>query len=182
MQQATASAPAAVQDQALAAAAEKAHASVQDGRLVVDWSDASERSYWVGELTPAVAKQVSDSSDSGSSTMSTNDTSFLTGADSRLTRPFMAGFNASSVTIYWVGLGVILLAFVLTWFFRVPPLRQRSALQEQADAAGAKRNADDDRLSAEDELEAAAGLAAAEAGSFTGPMTGSTPTQPARRR
>ncbi|MGG7305991.1 MDR family MFS transporter [Curtobacterium sp. AB451] len=182
VQQATASAPAAVQDQALAAAAEKAHASVQDGTLVVDWSDASERSSWVGELTPAVAKQVSDSSDSGSSTMSTNDTSFLTGADSRLTRPFMAGFNASSVTIYWVGLGVILLAFVLTWFFRVPPLRQRSALQEQADAAGAKRDADDGRLSAEDELEAAAGLAAAEAGSFTGPMTGSTPTQPARRR
>jgi hypothetical protein len=113
--------------------------------------------------------------------MSTNDTSFLTGADSRLTRPFMAGFNASSVTIYWVGLGVILLAFVLTWFFRVPPLRQRSALQERADAAGAQR-ADDDRLSAEDELETAAGLAAAEAGSFTGPMTGSTPTQPAQRR
>ncbi|OII20114.1 MFS transporter permease [Curtobacterium sp. MCBA15_013] len=181
VQQSTASAPAAVQAQALAAAADQAHASVQDGKLVVDWSDAAQRSYWVGELTPAVAKQVSDGSGSGSSTMSTNDTSFLTGADSRLTRPFMAGFNASSVTIYWVGLGVILLAFVLTWFFRVPPLRQRSALQERADAAGAQR-ADDDRLSAEDELETAAGLAAAEAGSFTGPMTGSTPTQPAQRR
>ncbi|MCC8909272.1 MDR family MFS transporter [Curtobacterium sp. GD1] len=181
VQQSTASAPAAVQAQALAAAADQAHASVQDGKLVVDWSDAAQRSYWVGELTPAVAKQVSDGSGSGSSTMSTNDTSFLTGADSRLTRPFMAGFNASSVTIYWVGLGVILLAFVLTWFFRVPPLRQRSALQERADAAGAQRS-DDDRLSAEDELETAAGLAAAEAGSFTGPMTGSTPTQPAQRR
>ncbi|MFJ3320196.1 MDR family MFS transporter [Curtobacterium sp. NPDC086286] len=181
VQQSTASAPAAVQAQALAAAADQAHASVQDGKLVVDWSDAAQRSYWVGELTPAVAKQVADGSGSGSSTMSTNDTSFLTGADSRLTRPFMAGFNASSVTIYWVGLGVILLAFVLTWFFRVPPLRQRSALQERADAAGAQR-ADDDRLSAEDELETAAGLAAAEAGSFTGPMTGSTPTQPAQRR
>ncbi|WP_175475775.1 MULTISPECIES: MDR family MFS transporter [unclassified Curtobacterium] len=181
VQQSTASAPAAVQAQALAAAADQAHASVQDGKLVVDWSDSAQRSYWVGELTPAVAKQVSDGSGSGSSTMSTNDTSFLTGADSRLTRPFMAGFNASSVTIYWVGLGVILLAFVLTWFFRVPPLRQRSALQERADAAGAQR-ADDDRLSAEDELETAAGLAAAEAGSFTGPMTGSTPTQPAQRR
>ncbi|MFJ2979270.1 MDR family MFS transporter [Curtobacterium sp. NPDC087082] len=181
VQQSTASAPAAVQAQALAAAADQAHASVQDGKLVVDWSDAAQRSYWVGELTPAVAKQVADGSGSGSSTMSTNDTSFLTGADSRLTRPFMAGFNASSVTIYWVGLGVILLAFVLTWFFRVPPLRQRSALQERADAAGAQRT-DDDRLSAEDELETAAGLAAAEAGSFTGPMTGSTPTQPAQRR
>ena len=30
---------------------------------------------------------------------------------------------------------MILLAFVLTWFFRVPPLRKTSALQEQADAA-----------------------------------------------
>ena len=173
VRQSTASAPATVQDAALAAAADKAHASVQDGTLVVDWSDASQRTYWVGELTPAVAKQVSDGSGSGNSTISTNDTSFLTGADTRLTRPFMAGFNASSVTIYWVGLGVILLAFVLTWFFRVPPLRQRSALQERADAAGSGAAGP----SPEDELEASAGLAAAEAGSFTGPMTGSTPTQ-----
>ena len=205
VRQATASAPAAVQDEALSAAAEKAHASVQDGTLTVDWSDASQRSYWVGELTPAVAKQVADGSGSGNSTISTNDTSFLTGADSRLTRPFMAGFNASSVTIYWVGLGVILLAFVLTWFFRVPPLRQRSALQERADAAGsgsatgsgsaagaaagsaagaaagsgsgsATGGRPASAPSPESELEAAAGMAAAEAGSFTGPMTGSTPT------
>jgi EmrB/QacA subfamily drug resistance transporter len=177
VRQSTASAPAAVQDAALAAAADKAHASVQDGTLVVDWSDASQRSYWVGELTPAVAEQVSDGSGSNS-TISTNDTSFLTGADTRLTRPFMAGFNASSVTIYWVGLGVILLAFVLTWFFRVPPLRQRSALQERADAAGGSGSGGSGSgPSPEDELEASAGLAAAEAGSFTGPMTGSTPTQ-----
>ncbi|WP_186322057.1 MDR family MFS transporter [Curtobacterium pusillum] len=177
VRQSTASAPTAVQDEALAAAADKAHASVQDGTLVVDWSDASQRSYWVGELTPAVAKQVSDGSGSNS-TISTNDTSFLTGADTRLTRPFMAGFNASSVTIYWVGLGVILLAFVLTWFFRVPPLRQRSALQERADAAGGSgTGGSGSGPSPEDELEASAGLAAAEAGSFTGPMTGSTPTQ-----
>ncbi|WFR68278.1 hypothetical protein P9139_08475 [Curtobacterium flaccumfaciens] len=175
VQQATASAPTAVQQQALAAAATKAHASVQDGAIAVDWSNASQRSYWVDELTPAVAKQVEDGTGSGDSAMSTNDTSFLTGADSRLTRPFMAGFNASSVTIYWVGLGVILLAFVLTWFFRVPPLRQRSALQERADAAGS--SSDEPGPSAESELEASAGMAAAEAGSFTGPMTGSTPTQ-----
>jgi hypothetical protein len=31
---------------------------------------------------------------------------------------------------------VILLAFILTWFFKVPPLRKTSALQEQADKAG----------------------------------------------
>ena len=162
-QQVAAATPAAEQS-ALEQVAEQAHASVQDGTVSVDWSDADQRSYWVDELTPELAKKIDDGNTTSDSATSTNDTSFLTGADSRLTRPFMAGFNASSVTIYWVGLGVILLAFVLTWFFRVPPLRQRSALQEQAD------------MSAEAQLEAEAGAAAAEAGSFTGPMTGSVPT------
>lgn len=37
------------------------------------------------------------------------------------------------MTIYWVGLGVIALAFVLALFFRPPPLRRTSALQEAAD-------------------------------------------------
>ena len=45
----------------------------------------------------------------------------------------MVGFNSSVVTIYWVGFGVMLLAFVLSWFYRVPPLRTRSALQEKSD-------------------------------------------------
>ncbi|MGN7223361.1 MDR family MFS transporter [Curtobacterium flaccumfaciens] len=162
-QQVAAATPAAEQS-ALEQVAEQAHASVQDGTVSVDWADADQRSYWVDELTPELAKKIDDGNTTSDSATSTNDTSFLTGADSRLTRPFMAGFNASSVTIYWVGLGVILLAFVLTWFFRVPPLRQRSALQEQAD------------MSAEAQLEAEAGAAAAEAGSFTGPMTGSVPT------
>ncbi|QWS32520.1 MDR family MFS transporter [Curtobacterium aetherium] len=150
---------------ALAAAADQAHASVVDGRLAVDWTDSDQRTYWVDQVVPDLVAKIDAGANDDSSASATNDTSFLTGADSRLTRPFMAGFNASSVTIYWVGLGVILLAFVLTWFFRVPPLRQRSALQEQAD------------MSAEAQLEAEAGMAAAEAGSFTGPMTGSTPTQ-----
>ncbi len=177
-QQVAAANPAA-ESAALTAVADQAHASVQDGTVSVDWSDASQRSYWVDELTPALAKEIGKGGESDSAATSTNDTSFLTGADSRLTRPFMAGFNASSVTIYWVGLGVILLAFVLTWFFKVPPLRQRSALQEQHDAANGASSADEDGSapSAQADLEARAGLAAAEAGSFTGPMTGSTPTQ-----
>jgi EmrB/QacA subfamily drug resistance transporter len=150
---------------ALETAADRAHASVVDGQLVVDWEDDGQRSYWVDRVVPDLVKQIDAGANDDSSASATNDTSFLTGADPRLTRPFMSGFNASSVTIYWVGLGVILLAFVLSWFFKVPPLRQRSALQEQAD------------ISAEAQLEAEAGIAAAEAGSFTGPMTGSTPTQ-----
>ena len=163
-QQVAAATPAA-EASALQTVASKAHATVQDGALVVDWSNAADRQYYVDQAVPSIVDTLQQqSSDSGSSASSTNDTSFLTGADARLTRPFMAGFNASSVTIYWVGLGVILLAFVLSWFFKVPPLRARSALQERAD------------LSAEAQLEAEAGMAAAEAGSFTGPMTGSTPT------
>ena len=153
------------ESQALAAAAEQAHASVVDGQLAVDWTDEGQRTYWVDKVVPDLVKQIDAGANDDSGASATNDTSFLTGADARLTRPFMTGFNASSVTIYWVGLGVILLAFVLSWFFKVPPLRQRSALQEQAD------------ISAEAQLEAEAGMAAAEAGSFTGPMTGSVPTQ-----
>ena len=38
--------------------------------------------------------------------------------------------------IYWIGSACILLAFILSLFFKVPPLRQRSALQERADEAG----------------------------------------------
>jgi flagellar biosynthesis/type III secretory pathway M-ring protein FliF/YscJ len=66
----------------------------------------------------------------------TSDTSFVNGADQRLSKPFMVGFTESIVLVYWVGFAVILLAFILTWFFTVPPLRKTSALQEQADAAG----------------------------------------------
>jgi hypothetical protein len=40
------------------------------------------------------------------------------------------------ISIYWIGLGVILLAFILSIFFRVPPLRKTSALQQRADEAG----------------------------------------------
>ena len=47
----------------------------------------------------------------------------------------MVGFNDSVVTIYWVALGVMLVAFVIALFYRVPPLRTRSALQEKSDNA-----------------------------------------------
>ncbi len=135
---ATAGAPEAVQQQALAAAADQAHASVQGDRLVVDWSDTAQRTYWVDQLAPKLSDAISSGSGKGgSATAETSDTSFLNGADPALTKPFMTGFNASAVTVYWVGFAVILLAFVLSWFFKAPPLRKSSALQEQADRAGA---------------------------------------------
>ena len=117
--------------------AEKAEASVDGDTVSVNWSDESQREHWVDELAPKLADQIRSSSDDmGSSAgSSTSDTSYLNGADAALTRPFMKGFNDSARTIYWVGLGVILAAFVLSWFFRVPPLSQRSGLQSQADDA-----------------------------------------------
>jgi EmrB/QacA subfamily drug resistance transporter len=61
------------------------------------------------------------------------DTSFLTTADPRLARPFLEGFANASVTVFWVSLAVVLVAFVLSFFLKATPLRQKSALQEVAD-------------------------------------------------
>lgn len=62
------------------------------------------------------------------------DTSFLNGADPRLAAPFLEGFANASIAIYWIALGVVLLAFVLSFFLKAAPLRQHSALQENAAA------------------------------------------------
>ena len=61
------------------------------------------------------------------------DSSFLTGADPRLSAPFLQGFNDAAVTIFWVALGVVLVAFALSWFLKTSPLRDKSALQENAE-------------------------------------------------
>jgi len=61
------------------------------------------------------------------------DSSFLNGADPRLAAPFLNGFNDSAVSIFWVALAVVLVAFVLSWFLKATPLRAKSALQESAD-------------------------------------------------
>jgi len=157
---------------ALRTAATKAHASVVNGRLTVDWSNASERHYYVDKIAPTIADQIKkgSSSTSKASTSTTSDTSFLNNADPRLAKPFLTGFNDSAVQIYWVGLIVLLIAFVLSLFFKVPPLRQRSALQEQADNARA-----------EEALEVEAGGAAALAGAQVGPATGSVEVVGQRR-
>jgi hypothetical protein len=122
----------------LTAVAKGAHATVVGDTVSVDWANASQRSFYVDKLVPTISKEItkSNSKASSSSSNSISDTSFLNGADPRLTKPFKVGFNTSVVQIYWVGLGVILAAFILSLFFRVPPMRKTSALQERADAAG----------------------------------------------
>ena len=169
-EQVAAARPAAEQ-RALQQAADQADAEVVDGTLQVDYSDAGQRGNVVDEVAPTIAEQLrdGDSSASSSTSTTTSDTSFLNGSDPRLSRPFLVGFSDSAVVVYYVGLAVILVAFVLTWFFRVPPLRKVSALQEQANA----QKGDPDRLTV-DAQQAAAG-----SGSLVSPDTGSMATVPA---
>ena len=61
------------------------------------------------------------------------DTAFLTGANHALTAPFLQGFSNSMVLGFQVSLAIVLLAFVLSFFLKATPLRQKSALQEVAD-------------------------------------------------
>jgi EmrB/QacA subfamily drug resistance transporter len=131
-----ASATPTAQAAALAAVAKGAHASVSGNTVAVNWLNSSQRSYWVGKLTPTIEKKLKSASTATSSSSATNDTSFLSGADPRLSKSFKVGFNASVIQIYWIGLGVILAAFFLSLFFRVPPMRKTSALQERANAEG----------------------------------------------
>lgn len=113
----------------------------------LNFSDPKVRSQVLDKAVPQIAKKLSeakgDSSVGGSSAI--NDTSFLKSADARLTKPFLTGFTQSTILIYWLAFGVVLLAFVLALFFKTPPLRAKSALQEAADdahAANAKAEAD----------------------------------------
>jgi len=94
------------------------------------------------------------------------DTSFLNGADPRLSAPFLDGFNNATVTVYWVALAVVALAFILAWFLKPAPLRQKSALQEAAD----------------DEAAVQADLAAASTASLIAPVAAETAeaAEPAR--
>ena len=61
------------------------------------------------------------------------DTSFLTGANPALANPFLIGFSEAVVSVYWIGLVVVIIAFAISWFVKAVPLRQKSAMQEAAD-------------------------------------------------
>ncbi|WP_425842956.1 MDR family MFS transporter [Agrococcus sp. TSP3-2-1] len=72
------------------------------------------------------------------------DSSFLNTADPRLAAPFLDGFSNASSGPFWVALAVVGVALVIALFFRVPPLRQKSAMEEAMEerAAQAQLEAD----------------------------------------
>lgn len=63
------------------------------------------------------------------------DSAFLVGADPRLAAPFLDGFAQASVTVFWVGALVVFVAFILSFFLKAAPLREKSGAQENAEAA-----------------------------------------------
>ncbi len=110
----------------------------------LDFSKSDVRSQVIDKAAPSIAKALKDAKNDGTgvSDDAINDTSFLKGADPRLTKPFLRGFTVSTVTIYWLAGAVVLLAFILALFFKTPALRAKSALQEAADDKHAKSLAD----------------------------------------
>ena len=66
----------------------------------------------------------------------TVDSSFLIGADERLTLPFRIGFVDSALNVFLLATVFVGIAFVISFFIKEIPLRDKSASQEVADSAG----------------------------------------------
>ncbi len=99
----------------------------------VDLADDATRGGVVDQLVAALGDGLP--SDGGSVGTSLNgDTSFLNTADPALSAPFLDGFASATVTVFWVAAAVVAVSFVLSFFLRAQPLRDKSAVQEAHDA------------------------------------------------
>ena len=97
----------------------------------VDLSNAGARRQVVDSV---LARITPGSSGGGGATTSLDgNTSFLNNANHALAAPFLNGFSDAMVRGFWVSLIVVLVAFVLSFFLKATPLRQKSAIQEVAD-------------------------------------------------
>ncbi|HLP23941.1 MAG TPA: MFS transporter, partial [Microbacteriaceae bacterium] len=108
----------------------KLMAAAQDPAVAADPKNA--------QILELLKSAQSGSGTSGLSDALNGNSSFLTGANHDLTAPFLTGFIDASVTVFWVGFGVVACAFVLSLFFRPAPLRNVSAMQERHDEARAE--------------------------------------------
>lgn len=118
----------------------------------IDLSNSAARQ----QVVDTVVAKINPGSGSGSGSISTSldsNTSFLTNADHSLAAPFLNGFSEAMVQGFWVSLIVVVVAFILSFFLKATPLRQKSAMQEVA----------------EDDAAIGAQLAANEAGALIAP-------------
>ena len=97
----------------------------------VDLSNAGARRQVVDSV---LARITPGSTGGGGATTSLDgNTSFLNNANHALAAPFLNGFSDAMVRGFWVSLIVVLVAFILSFFLKATPLRQKSAIQEVAD-------------------------------------------------
>ncbi|MCU1528401.1 MAG: transporter permease [Frondihabitans sp.] len=134
--------PDAFKDKTLAAAQAKALA---DPKVLADPNNAT----LLGLL-----KKVAGGDTSALANALNGDTAFLNKATEALKAPFLAGFANATVTVFTIALGVVIVAFILSFFLRPAPLRTRSAIDEVAhqdrkDAAQAEVDADEAAIMAQ---------------------------------
>jgi hypothetical protein len=72
--------------------------------------------------------------DAGTNVSITSDSSFLIGADERLTAAFRIGFVEASLSVFLVAAIIVALGFLVSWFIKEIPLRSKSAAQENAES------------------------------------------------
>ena len=96
----------------------------------VDLSNAGARRQVVDSV---LARITPGSTGGGATTSLDGNTSFLNNANHALAAPFLNGFSDAMVRGFWVSLIVVLVAFILSFFLKATPLRQKSAIQEVAD-------------------------------------------------
>ncbi len=65
------------------------------------------------------------------------DSSFLTGLDPALSKPFLVGFSNAALDVFYAASGVVAVAFILSFFVKAIPLRTKSAAEEKADEQAA---------------------------------------------
>ena len=132
----------------------------------VDLSDDAERE-GVVEQVLATFDPAADAGDGSLGTSLDGDTSFLNSADPALAAPFLDGFANATVTVFWVAAAVVAVSFVLSFFLRAQPLREKSAVQEAHDARVAQTAAEADELT--DEFAMDAQIAANTVGAYASP-------------
>ena len=97
--------------------------------------DEKSRGMAAGLLAAAKDPSLLDKMSGQSGMDLSSDSSFLTGLDKRIARPFLEGFANSAVLVFVIAAAVVAVAFLLSFFIKAAPLRQKSAAEEAAAAA-----------------------------------------------
>lgn len=133
----------------------------------VDLADDAVRAGVVDQVLANFDPAAAGGDGSALGTALNGDTSFLNTADRALSAPFLDGFANATVTVFWLSAAVVAVAFVLSFFLRAQPLRDKSAVQEAHDDRAARDAAEADRLT--DELAMDAQVAANTVGAYASP-------------